>query len=241
MAASARIAEPPSLDVAGIVREALRPRLGAIDAGEYPADILRALGAAGAYGHHADGTAAGLLAAIDAMTETGQACLSTAFCMWCQDALVWYLAQGDEAGPRRHLAAIASGAALGGTGLSNPMKAFSGIEPLALQGERAGDGYRVRGRLPWVSNLGPGQRFAGILSLPDGRRVMGLFEAGADSVSIAANARFIALEGTGTYTVMIRDALLSDKDVITHDAAAFVPRIRNGFVLLQTGDRKSVV
>ncbi|WP_437871065.1 acyl-CoA dehydrogenase family protein [Methylorubrum extorquens] len=235
MAASARIAEPPSLDVAGIVREALRPRLGAIDAGEYPADILRALGAAGAYGHHADGTAAGLLAAIDAMTEAGQACLSTAFCMWCQDALVWYLAQGDEAGPRCHLAAIASGAALGGTGLSNPIKAFSGIEPLALQGERAGDGYRVRGRLPWVSNLGPGQRFAGILSLPDGRRVMGLFEAGADSVSIAANARFIALEGTGTYTVMIRDALLSDEDVITQDAAAFVPRIRNGFVLLQTG------
>ena len=44
-----------------------------------------------------------LLAAIDAMTEAGQACLSTAFCMWCQDALVWYLARGDEAGPRRRL------------------------------------------------------------------------------------------------------------------------------------------
>ncbi|MCP1549342.1 MULTISPECIES: acyl-CoA dehydrogenase family protein [Methylorubrum] len=235
MAATARIAESAPLDVAGIVRDALRPRLAAIDAGDYPADILRALGAAGAYAHHADGTAAGLLAAIDAMTEAGRACLSTAFCMWCQDALVWYLAQGDEDGPRRHLAAIASGAALGGTGLSNPMKALAGIEPLALQAERAGDGYRVRGRLPWVSNLGPGQRFAGIASLPDGRRVMGLFEAGAETVSIAANARFVALEGTGTYTVMIRDAHLSDTDVITHDAAAFVPRIRNGFVLLQTG------
>lgn len=239
MAASARIAEslPPDVAgiVAGIVRERLRPRLGAIDAGAYPDDILRALGAAGAYGHHVDGTAAGLLAAIDALTEAGQACLSTAFCMWCQDALVWYLARGDEAGPRRHLAALAAGAALGGTGLSNPMKAFSGIEPLALQGERAGDGYRVRGRLPWVSNLGPGHRFAGILSLPDGRRVMGLFEAGGGAVSIAANARFVALEGTGTYTVMIRDGHLADEDVITHDAAAFVPRIRNGFVLLQAG------
>ncbi len=235
MAASARIAESAPPEVAGIVSARLRPRLAAIDAGEYPADILRALGAAGAYGHHADGTAVGLLAAIDAMTEAGQACLSTAFCMWCQDALVWYLARGEEDGPRRHLAALASGAALGGTGLSNPMKAFSGIEPLALQGERAGSGYRVRGRLPWVSNLGPGHRFAGILALPDGRRVMGVFEAGTDAVSIAANARFVALEGTGTYTVMIRDAHLSEADVVTHDAAAFVPRIRNGFVLLQTG------
>ena len=235
MAASARIVESAPPDVAGIVRERLRPRLAARDAGEYPADSLRALGAAGAYGHHADGTAAGLLAAIDAMTEVGQACLSTAFCMWCQDALVWYLARGDEAGPRRHLAALASGAALGGTGLSNPMKAFSGIEPLALQGERAGSGYRVRGRLPWVSNLASGHRFAGIFSLPDGRRVMGLFEAGSEAVAIAANARFVALEGTGTVTVMIRDAYLPDTDVIAHDAAAFVPGIRNGFVLLQTG------
>ncbi len=240
MAASARaetidVVSAPLPDIADIVRDDLRPRLGAIDAGQYPDTVLRALGAAGAYGHHADGSAQGLLAAIDAMAAAGEACLSTAFCMWCQDALVWYLARSEEAGPRRHLAASASGAALGGTGLSNPMKAFSGIEPLALSGRREGAGYRVRGRLPWVSNLGPGHRFAGIVSLPDGGRVMGLFEAGTETVAIAANARFVALEGTGTYTVMIRDAYLPDADVIAHDASAFVPRIRNGFVLLQAG------
>ena len=234
MVASARIAPSPRT-VAEVVREDLRPRLAAIDAGAYPDAVLRALGAAGAYAQHGEGTAAGLLAAIDAMAQAGEACLSTAFCVWCQDALVWYLARSEEPGSRRHLVTFASGAALGGTGLSNPMKAFSGIEPLALQGRREGAGYRVRGRLPWVSNLAPGHRFAGILSLPDGRRVMGLFEAGSAAVSIAANARFVALEGTGTVTVMVRDAYIRDEDVIAHDAAAFVPRIRNGFVLLQTG------
>ncbi|GJE71054.1 acyl-CoA dehydrogenase family protein [Methylorubrum podarium] len=233
MAASARITPPRT--VAEIVREDLRPRLAAIDAGEYPVDVLRALGAAGTFAHHVEGTPEGLLAAIDAMGQAGEACLSTAFCIWCQDALVWYLARSEEAGPRRHLAAFADGAALGGTGLSNPMKAFSGIEPLALRCEREGAGYRVRGRLPWVSNLVPGHLFAGIASLPDGRRVMGLFEAGTAAVAIAANARFVALEGTGTVTVMVRDAYLPDADVIAHDVAAFVPRIRNGFVLLQTG------
>ena len=234
MAASARLESPPRT-VGEIVREDLRPRLVAIDAGQYPDDVLRALGAAGAFAHHIEGTPAGLLAAIDVMAEVGEACLSTAFCLWCQNALVWYLARSEEAGPRHHLAAIAGGAGLGGTGLSNPMKAFSGIEPLALRAEREGAGYRVHGRLPWVSNLAPGHPFAGIFSLPDGRRVMGLFEAGTGPVSIAANARFVALEGTGTVTVMVRDAYIPDDAVIAHDAGAFVPRIRNGFVLLQTG------
>lgn len=40
---------------------------------------------------------------------------------------------------------------------------------------------------------------------------------------------------SGTYTVMIRDAVVPDADVNVHDAAAFVPNTRNGFVLLQTG------
>ncbi len=235
MVATARIAPETARSVAQIVREDLRPLADAIDAGLYPDHVLRALGAAGAYAHHVDGSPQGLIAAIEAMAVAGEACLSSAFCMWCQDALVWYLAQSEEEGPRRHLAEVAAGRELGGTGLSNPMKAFSGIEPLALTGVREGSGYRVRGRLPWVSNLAPGHRFAGIFSLPDGRRVMGVFAAGAEGVAITTNARFVALEGTGTYTVMIRDAYLTDTDVITHDAAAFVPRIRNGFVLLQAG------
>ncbi|UMY19853.1 acyl-CoA/acyl-ACP dehydrogenase [Methylobacterium organophilum] len=233
MAASARLATPRT--VTDIVRDELRPRLSAIDAGEYPESVLRSLGAAGAFSHHIGDNPDGLLGAVDAMAEAGEACLSTAFCTWCQDALVWYLARSEEAGPRRHLAALAAGEGLGGTGLSNPMKAFAGIEPLALQGQREGGGYRVHGRLPWVSNLAPGHRFAGIFALPDGRRVMGLFESGTETVALSANARFVALEGTGTYTVLVRDAFLADEDVISHDVATFVPRIRNGFVLLQTG------
>ncbi|SFM01831.1 Acyl-CoA dehydrogenase [Methylobacterium pseudosasicola] len=221
--------------VADIVAVDLRPQIGAIDAGAYPETVLRALGAAGAFAHHTDGTAAGLLRAIEAMGEIAEACLSTAFCTWCQDALVWYLARSDAPGPAGQFAATADGRHLGGTGLSNPMKAFSGIEPLALSGTRVPGGYRVRGRLPWVSNLAPGHRFAAIFALDDGRRVMAALTTGTDTVGLAANTRFVALEGTGTYTVLIRDAFVSDDDVIAPDAAAFVPRIRNGFVLLQTG------
>lgn len=235
MSAALAEARAPAADVEAIVRDALKPLSASIDGGLYPDAVLRSFGAAGAYTRHGEGTGEGLVAAIEAMAAAGTACLSTAFCIWCQDALAWYLARGDEPARRRHLPAIASGQSLGGTGLSNPMKAFSGIEPLALSGRRVEGGYRVRGRLPWVSNLGPGHPFASIFALEDGRRVMALFEAGSEGVTLAANARFVALEGTGTYTVMIRDAFVSEADVIAADAAAFVPGIRNGFVLLQAG------
>jgi len=209
---TAAIAEPAAT-VNAIVADELRPLARRIDVeGYYPADILRRLGAAGAFAHHSErhgAGPAGIVAAVDAMAEVGEACLSTA----------------------------ASGSILGGTGLSSPMKFFSGIEPLALKGVRVPGGYRVTGRLPYVSNIEIGHLFGSIFALegtPD-RRIMALFRVGHDGVSMARNAHFIALEGTATYTVLIRDAFVSDDDVLSEEANRFVPRIRKGFVLLQTG------
>lgn len=208
------------------------------DEGVYPEEALRALGAAGAYRHHIGGRAAGggLTAAIDVMAEAGAACLSTAFCMWCQDALAWYLDRTANATLKaRLLAPVSFGAQLGGTGLSNPMKAFAGIEPLALQGRRVDGGYRLSGRLPWVSNLGPDHLFASVFALEDGRRVMATFDCADPGLKLARNAHFVALEGTRTFTVLIRDLFVPDAAILAEDAAAFVPQIRQGFVLLQLG------
>jgi len=223
--------------IADIVATDIRPRLADIDQrGFYPETALRRLGQAGAFSRHIANDADGLTAAITAMSEVGETCLSTAFCMWCQDALVWYL----DRSPNRELAArllgdVSSGRRLGGTGLSNPMKSFSGVEPLALQGERVAGGWRVNGRLPWVSNLGDDHLFASIFAAQNGQRVMTVFECGAEGLKLAQNAHFIALEGTRTFTVLLRDVFIPDADVIAEDAAAFVPTIRQGFVLLQLG------
>lgn len=64
------------------------------------------------------------------------------------------------------------------------MKFFSGIEPLALKGVRVRGGYRITGRLPFVSNLDYDHLFAGIFAVEDApeRRIMTLFRAGDDSV-----------------------------------------------------------
>jgi alkylation response protein AidB-like acyl-CoA dehydrogenase len=235
-------AEAPARSVADIVARDLRPLVRQIDEdGLYPEAVLRGLGSAGAFAHHtaaAGDHGAGLIRAIDAMADVSAACITTGFCMWCQDALGWYLAQADNPTPReRYLAGVAAGQQLGGTGLSNAMKAFSGIEPLALKGRKVAGGYRVTGRLPFVSNVQDGHLFAGVFALEDesDRRVMAVFRAGSDDVVLAQNAHFVALEGSATYTVMIRDAFIADDDVLSHDAAKLIPRIRKGFVLLQAG------
>ena len=92
--------------VAATVAEHIRPYVRTIDQdGHYPEGGLRALGKAGAFAHHV-GTAApgnGLNAAIAAMAEVGETCLSTAFCVWCQDALAWYLDRSQNKSLRSRL------------------------------------------------------------------------------------------------------------------------------------------
>ena len=83
---------------------------------------------------------------------------------------------------------FASGQVLGGTGLSNPMKSFFGIEKLKLKGKKVDGGYLVRGALPWVSNLGPNHFFGTIFEREDepGAIVMFLADCSASGCHVAA-------------------------------------------------------
>src|SRR5882757_2056270 len=122
--------------VAAIARKHLAPQAVAIDEGTiYPDELLRRLGDVGAWGSHQpkDG-AADLRCAIQSISALGEVCGATAFMEWCQNTLVWYAANSDN--PRlldKFADRFASGAILGGTGLSNPMKSFFGIEKLKLK------------------------------------------------------------------------------------------------------------
>lgn len=225
---------PPAPDQFAPVLAELALKAPRIDAeGVYPGKILGDLGAAGAFvGASRPETA---FATVEAMERVSALCLSTGFCTWCQAALVWYLARTENAAARRHLPALAGGSRLGGTGLSNPMKAASGLEALALRGVRVPGGYHVTGVLPWVSNLDEGHLFASVFALEDGRRVMAVFDCKAEGLRLVPGARFIALEGTGTFSVRLRDVFIPEEDVLAEDAAGFLPRIRQGFVLLQMG------
>jgi alkylation response protein AidB-like acyl-CoA dehydrogenase len=185
-----------------------------------------------------EGGRADLCCAIQSIAAIGEVCGATAFMAWCQSTLVWYAANSDN--PK--LAArfgddFATGKTLGGTGLSNPMKSFFGIETLKLRGHKVEGGYVVRGALPWVSNLGPDHYFGTIFEREDqpGEIVMFLADCSDPAISLQPCKPFLAMDGTGTYGVQFRDVFVPDDLILADPAAAFVKKIRAGFILLQAG------
>jgi len=223
--------------VGDVVTSDLAPLVRRIDEGDYPEKVLRRLGEVGAFSAHARGNGDGLFEAIAAMSRVGQQCLATSFCMWCQDTFVWYLQNTSNGELKRGLlSGAAGGRVLGGTGLSNPMKATAGIEPLLLRGRPVSGGFVVNGALPFVSNLGPGSHFGTVFNV-DGadRQVMAMVDCSLPGIRLGDGARFFALDGTRTCSVVFRDVFVPDSLVIADPAAPFIARIKAGFILLQTG------
>jgi alkylation response protein AidB-like acyl-CoA dehydrogenase len=157
---------------------------------------------------------------------------------WCQNTLVWYAVNSSNpALVARFADGVATGKILGGTGLSNPMKSFFGIEKLKLKGRRVDGGYVVRGALPWVSNLGPGHFFGTIFEIEDqpGEIVMFLADCSDPAIKLQPCKPFLAMDGTGTYSVQLRDVFVPNDHILAELAGPFVKKIRAGFVLLQAG------
>jgi alkylation response protein AidB-like acyl-CoA dehydrogenase len=226
--------------VATIARKNLAPMAAAIDAGTvYPDELLRRLGDVGAWGtHQPRNGAADLSCAISSIAALGEVCGATAFMAWCQNTLAWYAANSSN--PKliaKFGDKFATGQILGGTGLSNPMKSFFGIEKLKLKGRKVDGGYIVKGALPWVSNLGPGHFFGTIFEREDepGGMVMFLADCSDPAITLQPCKPFLAMDGTGTYGVQFRDVFVPDDLILADPAGPFVKKIRAGFILLQMG------
>lgn len=226
-----------------VVDQDLKPLTTKIDLeGYYPEEVLRKLGPLGAFRQHlpaarVDGVH-DMGAAIQAMATVSHECLSTGFATWCQDTCGWYMQTGENQGLKDlWLPKIATGEVLAGTGMSNTMKAFAGIEPLRLRGKRVDGGYVVNGALPWVSNLGDNHVF-GTLFAVDGdqsKTVMALVDCASEGFELRLSAHFTALEGTRTFACIFEDVFIPDEMIIDHDGGSFLKRTRAGMILLQFG------
>lgn len=239
----ARVAQAPSWveAVRAFAQGPLAARASAIDQeGHYPADLLRALGALGAMGAHLDrpGQPGDYQAAIAAMAEAGRVCGATAFMLWCQAVCGLYLqASGNPALAGGLLERHRRGELLGGTALSNPMKAFARIEDFLLRATPVPGGYRVQGTLPWVSNLGVGHHCGAVAAIEGepGRELMFLLDCDAPGVTLKPCPKFSGMEGTGTYAVVCKDLFVGADRVVADPARPFIQQIRSAFVLLQCG------
>ena len=239
----AAMAAPAASIVAAVTTVAdtrLAPAANRIDReGYYPLAEMAELGTAGAFGAHL-GPEANFGLAIDTMRAVSRRCGSTGFLTWCQDVCGLYMEQsGNPALTGDRLAGHIAGRTFGGTALSNPMKAFAGIEKMLLRATPVPGGYRVSGALPWVSHIGPGQYCGAIAAVVDEagertRDVMFLLDIGADVV-LRHCPEFSGMEGTSTWGVRLEDHFVGEDVLIADPAAPFIARIRAAFILLQAG------
>ena len=226
-----------------IAADLIAPLTGKIDLeGFYPKDVMKALGHAGVYRQHLTSPMAGgkgnLMDAISAMGKVSEECLSTGFLTWCQDTCAWYLDNSENTSLRdTYTPKFASGELLGGTGLSNAMKALSDIEPLRLQAEEVDGGFIVNGVLPWVSNLGDDHYFGTMFQINGNnpRKAMALIPCQSEGFTLRTVGPFTALEGTRTLACQFKDVFVPESMLIADPIDEYLPKIRAGFILLQMG------
>ena len=133
----------------------LSPEANRIDQqGYYPIDVMSDLGEAGAFAPHLNAYGQRFDLALSNMRAISRECGSTGFMTWCQDVCGLYMELSENNALIDRVADHAAGRTFGGTGLSNPMKAFTNIETMALKANKVSDGYVVSGTLPWVSHIG---------------------------------------------------------------------------------------
>ena len=229
--------------ISEIVDGQLRSTAPAIDQqGQYPRSILQDLGAAGAFASLADGDGGAvekvdLHSSISASRKVAAACVSTAFCCWCQGALVWYLRNSTNIPLRRRLLAqAASGQLLGGTALSNPMKHVSGLENLRLNETGSDDGASlISGTIPWVSNVEENSPFGIIFTRPGRPPAMALADSSMPGLTIRANDNFETMAGTATVMARFENAPVASQRLLSENAIEFIETIKSGFILLQAG------
>jgi alkylation response protein AidB-like acyl-CoA dehydrogenase len=228
-------------NVTAIAQGALRAAVTRIDhAGYYPREIMAALGEAGALGVHLNRHGGRVGLAISAMQAASRVCGSTGFLMWSHDVCGIYLEQSENpALTGTVLNDHACAKTLGGTGLSNPMKALAGIEPMLLRACKVPGGYRVNGSLPWVSHIAPGQYCGAVAAVArdDGtvsHEILFILHCDARA-ELRACPQFSGMEGTSTWGIRLVDYFVREAELVADPARPLIARIRGAFILLQTG------
>ncbi len=223
-------------------REKLASQVKDIDLkGKYPQEFMHQIGLLGGFAQTVPqeygGITGDVKTALKVIETVSETCLSTGFISWCQIATAWYIQNGEsEYLKKEFLPDIATGKAMAGTGLSNPMKHFAGIEKIALFATKTNGGYLVKGMLPWVSNLGKGHYLAIAAKITNSDDyLMALVNESFSGLTFKCNAHFIGLEGTGTYSCVFRDVFIPDEWVLAAPCEDYVNRIKPGFILTQVG------
>jgi alkylation response protein AidB-like acyl-CoA dehydrogenase len=214
-----------------------------LDQSETLADeLLPALAAHGCFRAgvpvHLGGAGGDVRDAIEGIAAVARDSLTAAFVYWGQRSFIEYLLQSPNAALReRLLPQLLDGTLAGATGLSNAMKFLSGMEPLQIDATADGDGWRLDGKLAWITNLRP-QRFvvaAAVAPRNGAPAAVVAFESGAAGVRRGANLQLIAMRGSNTAAASLDGVAIGPENIITPQAPDWLPQVRPAFLGMQCG------
>jgi alkylation response protein AidB-like acyl-CoA dehydrogenase len=218
-----------------IINEELKPYIKRVDAEAYYAEsYLKKLGEAGFLSSENKSKKDTIMDEMYLVKETAKVCMTTAFCLWCHLAALTYVRNTkNEKLKNELLPALESGEILGGTGLSNPMKFYAGLENLHLSAKKVEGGYLVSGVLPSVSNLGKGHSFGFVAGLDDTEQIMGIVSCDVEGLQLKEKVDYLAINGSATYACSFKDVFIPNENILSEDAGAFIEVIRPAFLLYQ--------
>lgn len=206
--------------------EAVLPRLA--EAGLFAAGLARDLGGVG-------GT---IVDAVEAIAEVSRHSLAAGFVAWGHRTFIEYCAQSaNEALRAMYLPSLLAGTLAGATGLSNAMKALSGLEGLQIVAHPDSGGFRLAGKMPWVTNLRP-QGFvvaAAVAEAGTERMLVVAIPSNAPGLARSADLDLMAMRASNTAAIDLVDVSLAADHVLSEDARTWLPRVRPAFLGLQCG------
>lgn len=218
-----------------LLQNDLKPIVKKIDTeAYYPREFLVKLGKSGFFRSTGFSRQEYLEREVRLVGETAKLCMTTAFNIWCHLASLTYIRASNNPYLRNEiLPLLENGELLGGTGLSNPMKYYAGLETLHLKAKRADGGYLVSGTLPAVSNIGTEHWFGIIASVDDNQRIMAYVPGNAEGLKLKEKLDYLGVNGSATYSCAFNDVFIPDDWMIGEQADEFVEKIRPAFVLYQ--------
>ena len=174
---------------------------------------------------------------VEAIAAVSQHSMTAGFVFWSQRTFIEYLLQSPNAALReRLLPGLIRGATAGATGLSNAMKFLSGLEELQVSAQAEGQGFRLNGKLPWVTNLQrSGFHVAAAVAPPTGHAFITALPHDLPGLARSGDLDLLGMRSSATAAVALKDVRIGPEHVLHAQASQWLAQVRPAFLGLQCG------
>ncbi|MHA3084184.1 hypothetical protein ACX1NX_13695 [Acinetobacter sp. ANC 5383] len=172
--------------------------------------------------------------AIKTIAQVAEYSVTAAFVSWSQRTYIEYLltAKADILN-EFCFSELLAGQYAGATGLSNAMKFLSGFEPLQIQAEEIDGGWKLNGKLPWVTNFHPSGFTVAVAADSSQGPLLFLVPSDRAGFDRQSNLELIGLKGSSTAAAILTDVMVSQTELLSNKANQYLPAIRPAFLGLQ--------